>query len=213
MIKDLAVRWGYLIVKHFPDKGLWLKIKRKFQLAKLYRDDIALYRVEIARQMGAKVGENCRFYSLNFFSEPYLIEIGNDVIISGEVIFITHDGGVYLFKDQIPNLRGYYGKIKIGNNCFIGMGAIILPNVEIGNNCIVGAGAVVTQSFPDNSVIMGNPAKVAFKTDMYFKLRKYSKQTVLSEKYPFPTRISDNEKRLILEEKLKNITTMKARLR
>ena len=44
---------------------------------------------------------------------------------------------------------GNFGKIKIGNNCFIGMGAIILPNVEIGNNCIVGAGAVVMNSFPD----------------------------------------------------------------
>ncbi|MBL4705246.1 MAG: hypothetical protein JKY54_12045, partial [Flavobacteriales bacterium] len=43
---------------------------------------------------------------------------------------------------------------------WFGANVIILPEVEIGNNCVVGAGSVVTKSFPDNSVIVGNPAKV-----------------------------------------------------
>lgn len=50
--------------------------------------------------------------------------------------------------------------IEIDNNVWIGMNAIILPNVHLGNNVIVGAGAVVTKSFPDNVVIAGNPAKI-----------------------------------------------------
>ena len=50
----------------------------------------------------------------------------------------------------------------IGNECMIGMGAIIMNGAEIGRNCIVGAGALVTQGtkVPDNSLILGNPAKI-----------------------------------------------------
>jgi acetyltransferase-like isoleucine patch superfamily enzyme len=167
-------------------------------MADLRRKDWALWNVEKAREIGVKVGNNCRFYSLNVFSEPYLLEVGDDVIISGEVIFTTHDGGIYLLKDEIPNIRGYYGRIKIGNNCFVGMGAIILPNVSIGDNCIVGAGSVVAQSIPANSVIMGNPAKVIFKTDLYRKMRKHSKNTILCSEYPFPKRIPDKLKKELL---------------
>ena len=50
--------------------------------------------------------------------------------------------------------------ITIGNGCWIGGGAIILPGVTIGNNCVVGAGSVVTKAIPDNSMAVGNPAKV-----------------------------------------------------
>jgi len=66
------------------------------------------------------------------------------------------------------------------------MGAIILPNVEIGNNCIIGAGAVVMDSIPDNSVAVGNPAKVIFKTDMYRRMRLSSKATLRDVLYAFP---------------------------
>lgn len=50
----------------------------------------------------------------------------------------------------------------IGNNTLIGMGAIILNHARIGNNCIVGANATVTESMevPDNSLVLGTPAKV-----------------------------------------------------
>jgi len=49
----------------------------------------------------------------------------------------------------------------IGNTCIIGMGAVILSGAVIGNNCIVGAGALVTENkiFPDNSLIVGVPAR------------------------------------------------------
>ena len=50
--------------------------------------------------------------------------------------------------------------ITIGDNCWIGGGAIINPGVTLGNNVVVGAGAVVTKSFGDNVVIAGNPAVV-----------------------------------------------------
>ncbi len=50
--------------------------------------------------------------------------------------------------------------VSIGNDCWIGGGAIILPGVSIGNNCIIGAGSVVTKDIPDHSMAMGNPAKI-----------------------------------------------------
>lgn len=51
---------------------------------------------------------------------------------------------------------------RLGDNSLIGMGAILLNGAQIGANCIVGAGALVTQNkvFPDNSLILGSPAKV-----------------------------------------------------
>ena len=55
----------------------------------------------------------------------------------------------------------------IGNNSLIGIGAIVLNGAVIGNNCLVGAGALVTEGkeFPDNSLIIGSPARVARTLD------------------------------------------------
>ena len=58
------------------------------------------------------------------------------------------------------NRREYKkGEIIIGNNCWIGAGAIILMNVHIGNNCVIGAGSIVTKDIPDNCIAVGNPAR------------------------------------------------------
>ena len=53
-----------------------------------------------------------------------------------------------------------YNRVFIGENTFIGIGSIILPNVHIGKNCIVGANSVVNVDVPDFSVVAGVPAKI-----------------------------------------------------
>ena len=48
----------------------------------------------------------------------------------------------------------------MGNNVWIGGGAIILPGVTIGDNVVIGAGSIVTKSIPDNVIAVGSPCRV-----------------------------------------------------
>ena len=89
------------------------------------------------------------------------IQANNGIVIGDNTIFAS---GVKIISanHDVSNLDKHIleRSIKIGANCWIGSGAIILPGVEIGNDSIVGAGAVVTKSFPSESMIIGNPAKL-----------------------------------------------------
>ena len=105
----------------------------------------------------------------DFGSEPYLVEIGNNVRITRGVNITTHDGGIWVLRHMYPELAEMdrFGKVRIGDNCHIGMNALIMPGVTIGKNCIIGAGAVVTHNVPDNSVAVGVPARVIETVDEY----------------------------------------------
>jgi acetyltransferase-like isoleucine patch superfamily enzyme len=110
------------------------------------------------RKRGAKIGEDCYIGVRSLGMEPYLVSIGNHVWISDDVAFHTHEGGVWVFEKQNPDLT-VRGPIFIEDNCFIGRGAQLLPNIRIGKNSIVGAGSVVISDVPPNSVVMGVPAR------------------------------------------------------
>lgn len=120
------------------------------------------------RKKGCIIGRENRLFIKTLGSEPYLIKIGNHCTISSGVQFITHDGGSCVFRKDIPNLN-VFGKIVIGDNCFIGLNSIILPNVKIGNNVVIGAGSVVTRSIPDNVVVAGVPARILSDLEVYKK--------------------------------------------
>jgi acetyltransferase-like isoleucine patch superfamily enzyme len=122
-------------------------------------------KIKFLRKQGMKIGEGCRISTMSFSTEPYLIEIGNHVAIAAGTDLITHDGGIWCFREDLGQ-ADIFGKIIIGNNVFIGNSCIILPNTVIGDNCIVGAGSVIRGKFPENSVIVGNPAKVILKTNV-----------------------------------------------
>lgn len=130
---------------------------------------ILFYRnpIKFLRKKGVHLGNDVRIIVYPYFwslplvnSEPYLISIGDNTCISYGVNFLTHDGAVGVirkrkkYEDVIK-----FGKIKIGNNCFIGCNSTIMPNVIIGNNCIVGACSLVTKDIPNDEVWAGNPAK------------------------------------------------------
>ncbi|WP_309303376.1 acyltransferase [Vibrio fluvialis] len=101
-----------------------------------------------------------------FGSEPYLVKLGNQVTVSLGVKFVTHDGGVCIFRNEFKNID-VFGPISVGSQVFIGMNSIILPNVTIGDNCVIGAGSVVTKNVPSNSVYAGIPAKFIKDIDQY----------------------------------------------
>lgn len=125
--------------------------------------------IDYARSLGVTVGRNCRFLDITrntFGSEPYLITIGNHVTITSRVQFITHDGGVWVFRDEAPNLD-VVAPVRIGNNVFLGFGSIIMPGVIVGDNCVVGAGSIVTKDIPSNTVAAGVPARVIMTTEEY----------------------------------------------
>lgn len=126
--------------------------------------------VKYWRAQGVTIGEKCEIYSdAHFGSEPYLISIGNHVRVNSGVVFVTHDGGVWILRELYKELSDIdrFGGITVGNNVHIGTGAVIMPGVTIGNNCIIGVGAVVTKSIPDNSVAVGIPARVIETIDEY----------------------------------------------
>lgn len=68
----------------------------------------------------------------------------------------------------IENTTDLFGKIIIGNNCFIGAKSIVLYGVTIADNVIVAAGSVVTRSINESNVIVaGNPARIISTWDAY----------------------------------------------
>ncbi len=80
---------------------------------------------------------------------PKGLHIGECSYLAFGVRVMTHD-----------RTRGLYAHTRIGKNCFIGGGTIILPGVTIGDGSVVGAGSVVSKDVPAGCVVAGNPAKV-----------------------------------------------------
>lgn len=93
-----------------------------------------------------------------FGSEPYLVSIGNHVTVTAGVRFVTHDGGVWVLRDKYPDID-VVGRVTVHDNVFLGLGSILMPNIEIGPNAVVAAGSVVTRSVSEGSVVGGVPAK------------------------------------------------------
>lgn len=145
-----------------------------------------------SQQYGVKFGSRVRITgSVHFGSEPYLISIGDDVTLTQDVTFHTHDGGVGIFRRDYPGIN-VYGRISVGNNVFVGSNVIVMPGVSIGNNVVIGAGSVVTRDVPDNVVVAGAPAKQIRTIDEY-------KQHSLSRAVFIKGTTPEERKREILE--------------
>ena len=101
----------------------------------------------------------------NFFANFGCIILDVNRVTIGKNCMIAPNVGLYSATHPVRAEERYNGvelgkPITIGDNCWIGAGAIINPGVSIGNNVVVASGAVVTKNFGDNVVIGGNPAKI-----------------------------------------------------
>jgi len=108
----------------------------------------------------------CKNFYANFdcvFLDVYEIKIGDNCLVAPGVHIYTATHPLDR-KQRIAMLES--GKpVAIGNDCWIGDGAIINPGVTLGNNVVIASGSVVTKSFGDNALIGGNPVKVIKKLD------------------------------------------------
>lgn len=164
----------------------------------LLNKDMMVIKINDYRKNGMKIGGGCRIFSKINSAEPYLIEIGNNVTISTNVELITHDNCAIKLYDDATD---FVGSIKIGDNCFIGSRAIILPGVTIANNVIVAAGSVVTKSIKESGKIVGgNPAKEIGSIDI-IREKNYSNRINLKNLNYMEKRkiILENENKWILK--------------
>lgn len=136
-------------------------------------------RQQLLKQMFAEIGEGC-------YIEPPLhanwagkfVHLGRSVYVNFNLTLVD-DTAIYIgdytmigpnvtiatgTHPILPALREklyqFNMPVRIGRNCWLGAGAIILPGVTIGDNVVVGAGSVVTHDLPDNVVAVGNPCRV-----------------------------------------------------
>lgn len=102
--------------------------------------------------------EKASLSNLDRCPEKELIKIGDDVTVAGEVLFITHDASMSKYCGRSGAL---FGKLCIGNNCFVGERATILYGVTLDDNTLLSAGTIVTKSVLESGKIIGeNPARV-----------------------------------------------------
>lgn len=101
------------------------------------------------------------------------ILLGKNVWIGPGVGLISANHSIHDFHQHVSA-----EPIRIGDNCWIGMNAVILPSVQLGSHIIVGAGSIVTHDFESNCIIAGNPAKLIRKVDNYTKERLVNQQNI-----------------------------------
>lgn len=153
-------------------------------------------RQKMLKEMFAEIGEHCyieppfhsnfggrhchfgNFVYANFnltMVDDTHIYVGDNVMIGPNVTLATAGHPI------LPELREkgyqYNMPIKIGKNCWLGAGVVVLPGVTIGENTVIGAGSIVTNDIPSNVVAVGNPCRVLRPVgekdkQYYFKDRK-----------------------------------------
>jgi len=118
-------------------------------------------RVRLGRNVGI-------WFCATIRGDNELIDIGDDTNIQDGAVLHTDLGAPMTIGTgcTIGHQAILHG-CTIGNNCLVGMGAVVLNNARIGDNCLIGAGALVTEGkeFPPGSLIVGSPAKVARELD------------------------------------------------
>ena len=141
-------------------------------------------RQELLKKMFAEIGTDCYIepplhanfggkhvhFGKNVYANFNLTLVDDTHIYVGDYTMIGPNVTIATAGHPLlPELRrqGYqYNKsIRIGRNCWIGAGAVIVPGVHIGDNAVIGAGSIVTKDIPSDVVAVGNPCKVLREID------------------------------------------------
>lgn len=155
--------------------------------------------VNYLRSNGMVIGNNTVIYSPNNCvidqTRPWMIEIGDNVSITTGVTILTHGYDWSVFKGMYGDVLGSAGRVKIGNNVFIGMNSTILKGVTIGNNVVIGANSLINKNVPDNSVVVGNPQRTVCDIDSYLEKRRAAQVAEAADLYGCWKRNSPDGKR------------------
>lgn len=161
-IKPVAGREGIVFLKLLIHcYGVWkrlLKVGRSLYYFR--RRDILVHgRVFVGRRGKIRIGERCsvnRGVILQGFND---IQIGKETVLSVNCMVL--DGKLDYETLRRTGKRLHTPSfVHIGERVWVGAGAIILPGVTVGPRSVIAAGAIVTQSFPSDVVVAGNPARV-----------------------------------------------------
>lgn len=119
-------------------------------------------------ERGLKVGKNFSMQNEVIIDPNHCwhITIGDNVTLAPRVYILAHDAST-----KRPLNYARIGKVNIGDNVFIGASSIVLPGVTIGNNVIIGAGSIVSGDIEENSIAVGNPARVVDTFENFIKKR------------------------------------------
>ena len=132
--------------------------------------------ISFLRQKGAKVGVGTKIYAPRNVeidvTRPYLIDIGEYNHITYGVTILTHGYDWAILRGKYGKYFGSAGRVKTGNNVFIGSNTTILKGVTIGDNVIIGAGSLVNHDIPSDCVAAGNPAHIICSIEDYYKKRE-----------------------------------------
>lgn len=175
--------------------NLRLRVKKLIDGPKATSEDY----VEHLQSLGMVIGDNTVIYSPKHCTvdttRPWMIEIGSNVSITEGVTILTHGYDWSVFKGMHGDVLGSAGRVRIGDNVFIGMHSTILKGVTIGDNVVIGANSLINKDVPNNCVVVGNPQRVVCDIDSYLEKRRAAQVSEAADLYDCWRRNSPEGKR------------------